>query len=200
MICVSIGTEDKAKQNEFIEKYEFIEYRLDLCKPSESELLEIIKKARKIILTFREHSDLYYLKNLPYSEIDYFDFDHSLVDESISEFLDIIRPQLIISYHLPEFNHQVVEISVKSADELKPSVIKVAVPILNDNDLDELFTCYSIESDSQLLLIGSGLDGQLSRINAIIYGAPFTYASPERGYETGDGQMTYEEMQLILNG
>lgn len=194
MICVSIGTENKLKQIEFSRKFNFVEYRLDLCKPERTFLKSIIYNTNRIIISFRNTNDLYFLDDLPYSEIEYFDFDLSLIDHTIEETLNVLQDKLIISAHPKRFNKQLIDRIIAEASYFKPQIIKVAVYISDETELNELLSIYDKKQDFKLILIGMGIVGLPSRLQAIKMGAPFTYAAPELGFETAAGQLTYDEL------
>lgn len=194
MICVSIGTTDKLKQIEFSRKFDFVEYRLDLCKPERTFLKSIIYNTKKIIISFRNCNDLYFLDDLPFSDIDYIDFDYNLIDHHLEDTINMLHEKLIISCHPPIFNENFIAVYIENALKYSPKIIKVAVPVENEEELEKLMNFYQTKTISKLILIGIGMIGLPSRLEALKRGAPFTYAAPEIGFETAPEQLTYDDL------
>ena len=63
--------------------------------------------------------------------------------------------------------------------------------------MDNLKLLRLLEGDKKVVVVGMGKEGVITRITAPTLGAPFTYASWEKGRETAPGQLTYKEMVAI---
>jgi 3-dehydroquinate dehydratase type I len=199
MICVSIGTENYEKQLEYASKFDFVEYRIDLCKPDMLQIQQVISNSNKIILSFRDNSDLRCIDKFDFSSVYMIDIDYNIIDSKIDEFIVLLKSKLILSYHLNYFNYNEIIKLIENDRFTVPKIKKIAVHIDNTEELDELYSIYAKFRNKNLILIGMGDLAKESRIKCLEYGAPFTYASPEVGEETADGQYTYEEMIRVIN-
>jgi 3-dehydroquinate dehydratase len=197
MICVSIGTKDFSKQFFFAKKFELIEYRIDLCNPDSNQLEKILKTGDKIIVSFRNFNDLNHYNNIDINNLFYYDMDQKLL-KNFHEHENISK-KLIISHHYDCFDLDIIQNDVNRSLEYHPKIIKIASFVKNEMELDLLMNLYNNDHLSGSIILGMGSAGNKSRVNALKYGAPFTYAAPEKNFETALGQLTFDEIKNLIN-
>lgn len=75
-------------------------------------------------------------------------------------------------------------------------IAKIACMALSDQDNARLLGL--LDSDRQVVVIGMGEKGHITRITALLLGSPFTFASLSKGKETAEGQIDRETLRGIL--
>ena len=107
------------------------------------------------------------------------------------------RCRIIISYH--NFNATPgsgdLESLALKCIRMGGDVAKIACMVREIPDTVRLLKLY--ELDIQVISIGMGRLGRITRLAAPFLGAPFTYASAGTGQEAADGQIAGEDMKRI---
>jgi len=75
-------------------------------------------------------------------------------------------------------------------------IAKIACKVNSERDNARLLGL--LDSGRDVIVIGMGEKGRITRIVAPLLGSPFTYAAPARGRETADGQPDRETMERYL--
>ncbi|OPY74316.1 MAG: 3-dehydroquinate dehydratase [Syntrophorhabdus sp. PtaU1.Bin058] len=75
-------------------------------------------------------------------------------------------------------------------------IAKIACMVNSERDSARLLGL--LDSGRDIIVIGMGGKGRITRIVAPLLGSPFTYAAPARGRETADGQLDRETLERYL--
>lgn len=75
-------------------------------------------------------------------------------------------------------------------------IAKIACKVNSERDNARLLGL--LDSGRDIIVIGMGEKGRITRIVAPLLGSPFTYAAPVRGRETAGGQLDRETMERYL--
>lgn len=75
-------------------------------------------------------------------------------------------------------------------------IAKIACKVNSERDSARLLGL--LDSGRDIIVIGMGEKGRITRIVAPLLGSPFTYAAPVRGRETAEGQLDRETMERYL--
>ena len=207
MICVSISEPSLDKILEFIGKAEMAEIRLDLMDLSDLEIEKVFSQPVKLIATCRqgkfndEERKMKLIKAMQ-SGASYVDIEI----ESSSEFKNEIKKiakahkcKLIISFHdfdktpsTEELNIIVGNCFTEGAD-----IAKIACKANTENDAVRILSLYI--NHKNLVALGMGEKGMITRVASLLLGAPFSFASIGSGKETASGQIEFEDMKKIMN-
>jgi len=210
MICVSIG---KKKVNDVINALndiDFAEIRLDLIDDlSFKGLKKIVDKNNNLIITFRPDNDKieektrisYLLKSIEYGA-HYIDIEIETEEEIIKQIIDRAKnfdTKIILSYHnydkTPSLKnlYEIIEICRNYGVDF----IKIATLI---NTVQDSITHMEIlKKEKNIIAVGMGKMGKITRLMSLFMGSPFTYASLSDEEKTADGQLDYKKMRIILD-
>ncbi len=211
MICVSLGNYNFGSCIELIEKFNFVEIRLDLCKFNSSQLQYIFGSYNNLIATYHNTEGLseelvtLYLKQAVEFGARYIDIDSKLSIKSRISLLESAKHfncKTIFSYH--NYDETPSEEKLKNIMETGNlwnfDYIKIACLVNNSYDSVNLLSLYKyLDYKDKLTVIGMGKLGSIVRIAALKLGAPFTYCSPEKGYVTAEGQLDFDTFMNIYN-
>ncbi len=206
MICVSISNVTFQTAVMLAAKYPFVEFRLDKLPVSQEESTELFSIARQCIATCRPVPGMLkrrrvMLENAIDSGADYVDIEIDAKDNLLAEINRKIQQsnsKLILSYHnfvkTPDWN-SLCEI-YKRARGHHADLVKIACMVRNTEDN---YTLLSLCSEfPNLIVIGMGKAGRITRILAPLSGSPFTFAYPDTQFATAPGQLPYSKMRDIV--
>lgn len=207
MICVSIAQLSPKEILALLPKQEMAEIRIDLIDATDEELRSIFSSHPCLIATCRlgKYDDNQRLEKLKLA-IDagaaYVDVEvdgQELVWETIKEYVEDKSCQLILSYHNFDFTPHVEDLIelIDSCFMYGAAIAKVACQVETKEDAENLLMLYDEYDD--VVLIGMGELGIETRVKALSLGAPFTFASLEKGKETAPGQIDKETLQALIN-
>jgi len=105
---------------------------------------------------------------------------------------------VIISFHDYERTPESEELSgiVSRCFESGGDIAKIACMVNSERDNARLLGL--LDSGRDIIVIGMGEKGRITRIVAPLLGSPFTYAASARGRETADGQLDRETLEKYL--
>lgn len=209
MICVSIQENNFPALLQALGSVSFAEIRLDHADFTEDQVNRIFSTDLTTIATCREGSKtdeqrIELLSHAIRAGADFVDLDV----RNHPEFIGRIRRisidcgcRLILSYH----NYE----ACPSADELKEilrhcfdsgcDLAKIACLCRSKAESARLLSLYDApEHAGKIISIGMGSSGRITRLASVFLGAPFTYASLQRGRETAEGQVDFKGLQSIL--
>jgi len=207
MICISISEPSLDKILEFIGKAEMAEIRLDLMDLSDLEIEKIFSQPVKLIATCRQgkFNDEERKKKLIkaiQSGASYVDIEIESNDDFKKEIKKIAKShkcKLIISFHdfdktpsTEELNKIVDDCFSEGAD-----IAKIACKANTENDAVRILSLYVHHKN--LVALGMGEKGMITRVASLLLGAPFSFASIGTGKETASGQIEFEDMKKIMN-
>lgn len=207
MICVSIGYVTFNKALEIVNNEDFVELRLDKMNITNDEIKTLFSQDCKFITTYRKKSNitdderLIALKTAIDSGAYYIDVDINNSDDFINEIIFHAKNKnrkIIISYHnfketpSENFLNNIVE----KCFSYNPDIVKIACMVNNIIDNTSLFTLYN--NYKNIISIGMGEKGKVTRIAGQSLGAPFTYASLNENEKTAPGQIDKKTMINIF--
>jgi 3-dehydroquinate dehydratase I len=205
MICISIGNTDFGTVLEKVKSERLVELRLDLIKLSDEQIGILCSQDARIIAAFHpgkagDEERIKKLKTAILAGADFVDIEMDADEEFLGEIVPFARGndcRVIISYYdkkmtpvKRELEHIVKECSMSGAD-----IVKIACLVHNEEDNARLMSLYSMGRN--IIAVGLGITGRITRIAAPFAGAEFTYASLGKDVEINDGQMTVATIERI---
>ncbi|MBE9468877.1 MAG: type I 3-dehydroquinate dehydratase [Bacteroidetes bacterium] len=198
MICISIGNKKFEEVKKIINNENFVELRLDKMELTKDEINELFSQDCKLIATYRKKLNitdderLIALKTAIDSGAYYIDVDINNSVDFINEVIFHVKNKnrkIIISYHnfkeTPSENF--INTIVDKCYTYKPDIVKVACFVNDILDNSTIFSLYN--NFKNIISIGMGEKGKVTRIAGLSLGAPFTYASLNEYEETAPGQI-----------
>jgi len=220
-ICVSVMAENvqaaKAKMKKAFSLADMVELRIDRIG---SEKLDALLQSKEgtILITNRkkeeggffkgsEEERIAVLKRAVSLGVDIVDIELSSGEAVISEIACHIkdagaRTKLLVSYH--NFNgtpsDRLLRNKAEACARAGGDMIKIVT--LADS-MDDNLRILKLIPDCQkkgydVVAFCMGDAGRISRVAAPLFGAPFTFASLEKGSESAPGQMTVQELKSIF--
>ena len=203
MICVSIGNVTFNKALKIVNNENFVELRLDKMNVTSDEIKTLFSQGCKLIATYRKTNNvtdderLISLKTAIDSGASFVDVDINNSEDFINEIIFHAKNKnrkLIISYHnyekTPSYNY--LNNIVKKCFSYNPDIVKIACMVNNIIDNTALFTLYN--NYKNIISIGMGEKGKVTRIAGQSLGAPFTYVSLTENDKTAPGQIDKKTM------
>ncbi len=205
-ICVSIGDLSYNEIAEQLKRIDFAEIRLDLLNITEQELKSIFESHSNLIATCRktnltDKKRIESLSNALRWGAAYVDIELELESKfrkPIVELAHQLNKKVIISYHnfkeTPDKKelHKIIKHAIKNGGDY----VKVACKVASSEDSARILGLYA--DFSNVIAIGMGSGGIITRVTAPLMGAPFTYASLP-GKETAPGQLDENQLSTIIN-
>jgi len=205
MICTSIAYKSFEECREILSGEMCAELRLDLLNLTREQLLDLLSLPVKTVATCREaHYSDEERQNLLETAIkggaSYIDIEMEMprkLRKNLVTFARLHQCRVIVSYHnhtstpgMKELKKIIGECRKSGAD-----IVKIACKVNGQNDLATLLALYVYGND--IIAIGMGEEGFITRLAAPLLGAEFTYASADRDSNTAPGQMTSAEMRKL---
>ena len=202
MICVSIGKIPYEEISAILRQSPMAEIRMDLLDLSTDQLHEIFSSHNNLIATCRpgvhpedQRSEM--LQNALVSGAAYVDLEMEASEkwrEPIQLLAESLKRKLIISWHNYENTPPAKELKsvVQSMFDAGADIAKIACQVNNEKDNAVLLGLYT--EYKNLVAIGMGKQGIITRLAAPLLGAPFTFAATD-AYETADGQLSRSRME-----
>ena len=207
MMCLSVGKATVEECLEIIKDAELAEIRLDLNIYTEEELERIFSSGTNLIATCREgkydNSERKYLmrKSIDFGA-KYVDLDITW-DYDLREYMVNAAKKagckVIVSYHNYEKcpnRENMIDIINRCFDN-NADIAKVVCKANSNEDNANIMSLYNLKKD--IIALGMGKLGKISRVAAPFLGAPFTYVYPKDRKRTAEGQFSEEKMKEIIN-
>ena len=204
MICVSIQNKDYQEILEILKTVEMAEIRLDRCALEDEEIEALFSDSDvPLIATCRlneepqapELLELAIRSGAKYADLEM--EAPAAVGRRIREACREYGTVLIRSYHNYEDtpSKEVLQSLVERARTFGGEVVKIVTTAHSEAHNATVAALYQDAAPGTLVAFCMGEAGKVSRLDALRYGAPFTYAclSPEDA--TAPGQWTWEEMK-----
>lgn len=207
MLCVCIAESRFETILEKLAGVEFAEIRLDAGKFSEDQIRAIFsKKSTRMIATHRptDIDDSQRAQNLCTAiaaGAEYVDVEIESSDSFTEQVIQCARMhkcKAIVSYHNfectpadDELENIITQCRRKGAD-----VVKITCMAHSSSDTARMIALYRHEN---ILSLAMGDQGKISRIAACYLGAPFCFVASSRQERTAPGQITLENMKIILD-
>lgn len=205
-LCVSLSHKDHSTIMQILQQVEMAEIRIDLIEPSKEFLSQIFGSHHHLIATCRsgKFTDAQ-RKQWLMSAIDngaaYIDIEmDASIDfrEEMLEYANHKKCKTILSYHnfdkTPQF--QELEEITRQCFLSGANVAKISTHCHSKTDAISLLRLY--EKFENLVAIGMGEQGKITRIASLIFGAPFTYVSSSKAHSTAEGQISFEAMDNLI--
>ena len=206
MICISIKDTNYDACKAALQNVELAEIRLDEVDLKDNEIKELFASPASLIATCRpgkipDEDRLKLLKKAIEAGAKYVDIELEMPDafkEEIRKSAKKHNCNVIISYHNFEKTPPTRELEeiLEWCFESKADIAKIACKSNSKSDNARILSLYNDEGN--LVAIGMGEEGKITRIAAPLLGAPFTYASVSKGKETAEGQIDIKTMKKIL--
>ena len=205
-LCVAVSEENiedvlKTSSSAYIS-----EIRLDYASFTEKEIIEIFKsKKKKLVATYRpgritEELRQKMLIAAVKAGAYYVDLEIENSREFNNPIIDAAHSsgcKVIISYHnykMTPDNNELNQIIDKSIG-LGADIVKIACLAGNRKDAARLLSLY--QREEELIVLGMGDYGKITRVASLYLGAPFSFVTPDSGRATAPGQLTYSQMNSI---
>ncbi len=149
----------------------------------------------------RERTRVSLLRSLCSEGFEYVDIEHDV--KNLLDLVTEVRDQgvkVILSFHDFQATPKLRKLQkiAKKLDSYHPDIIKV---VTYARYVEDNLTCLRVVSipvyRERLICFAAGVLGKPSRVLAPLFGAPFTYASLEKGKEAAPGQLTLEELREV---
>ena len=209
MICVSVQNKELSEIQELLQGVEMAEIRLDRCSLTEDEIDTLFSQSDvPLIATCRmaEESDApAILERAIKAGAKYVDLEMeapAAVGRRIRQACEEWGTVLIRSYHNFECTPPlpVLESLAERARSFGAEIVKVAVMAASEADWGVVSALYNTFEAGSLVAFCMGEAGRKSRLEALKFGAPFTYASLTENDATAPGQWTWSSLREALYG
>jgi len=207
MICVSIADVSVNEATQIINENELSEVRMDRLNACMDDIKSLFSLKGKTIATYRpvdgldEETRKKALILAIESGASYVDVEVEAADDFKADIIVAARRKncsVIVSYH--DFTKTPVmrelEQVLNWCYESGADIAKVACRVNSIEDNAKLLSVYSMNKN--VISIGMGELGRITRIAAPLLGAPFTYASINRERRTAPGQIDSESLKNII--
>ena len=204
MICVSIQNKDYQEILEILKTVEMAEIRLDRCALEDEEIEALFADSDvPLIATCRlseepqapELLELAIRSGAKYADLEM--EAPAAVGRRIREACREYGSVLIRSYHNYEDTPslETLQALVERARTFGGEVVKIVTTATSEVDNATVAALYQDAEPGTLVAFCMGEAGKASRLDALRYGAPFTYACLSKEDATAPGQWTWEEMK-----
>jgi len=213
-ICLSIGENNLDKLLSTIDKaqsiHNFLEIRVDYLDNLNLEIIKIIKQKLKVkaIFTCRSSQDGGQFQGSDVEQIEFLMFATDLGFEFIDVDWRLIsnfkhkfeHTKIIVSYH--HYQHTPSYLNLKhKLKKMRASVAdiyKFACLVKSEKDLFKLYKLLlAKKSGEEMIVLGMGHLGKLSRVISPLLGGYLTFASLNT--PTAPGQLSLQELQIKYN-
>ena len=205
MFCVSIADVSVSASIKAIKSHDLAEIRLDRMRLSPKDMKKVFSSGKNIIASFRpgrvsDKERLEQLKMAIDNGAAYVDVEldsSSDLKNKIIKYAKSNRCKLIISYHNYDATPPKEKLYkiVDKCKALSPDVIKIACKSNSKRDNARLLSL--LDSDVDMIVIGMGKEGVITRFLAPRLGAFCTYVSVSEKVRTAEGQLTKKELERL---
>ncbi|MFH1520745.1 MAG: type I 3-dehydroquinate dehydratase [Candidatus Micrarchaeota archaeon] len=207
MICVSIAESDLEGCLKAMHGLEMAEIRLDkLNEPKDEIVKKIFTQPLKLIATCRpEAGDDERRKKILFTAIDngaaFVDIEVDCRDDYKKAIVERAKKKdckVIISFHDHKKTPPSAELEqiVDWCFQSGADIAKIACMVNSNKDNAKLLGL--LDSERNMVVIGMGVKGRITRVIAPLLGSVFTFAASEKGKETADGQLTKNEIEQLM--
>lgn len=213
MICLCIGKPSVALCQELLPGVELAEIRLDGADLSGNEIQRIFTLHANLIATYRpnfgaESTEKRKMALLTAVEAGaaYVDIEieaDTLYKKEIMQAARLQKCQVILSYHNHENtpSKKQLETIIEQCFSQGADIAKIVCQVHSEADSARILSLYDYPGRlhrGKITALGMGEKGKITRLAALLLGAPFTYASQSEGKETAPGQLDKKTLEKIL--
>ncbi len=206
MICVSIAEPTLDECRAALKGLELAEIRIDKTGLSLVEIKELFSAPLKLVATCRpgtrpDDARMAALLAAIAAGAAYVDIELEFPPQFRDPVLAAAREhhcRIIVSYH----NHtetplkQILLLKIEECFDLGGDIAKIICRVQSVQDCARLFSLY--ETRKNVVALGLGKLGLITRIAGPFFGAPLTYASLAPGKETAEGQPDIASLKAVL--
>lgn len=207
MICTSLGNISFDRALEKVRHEVIVELRLDLLKININQIKVLCSQKAKTIASFfpgkvSDGERLEKLKTAILAGVTFVETGWDSGEDFLEELVPFARGnncRVIITFmdmeKTPvkrELEHIVKECSMSGAD-----IVKIVCKVNSTEDNARLLSLYSMGKN--LIAVGLGSMGKITKLAAPMLGAEFTYASLGQGLDTEDGKINKSSLERTLN-
>jgi len=206
MICVSIAEPTLDECLAALEGLELAEIRLDKVSLSREEIGRLFAAPVRLIATCRpgtltEEERKSALLAALAAGAAYVDIEVQAdpgLRQPVIEAARAKGSRVIVSYHNHEETplRQVLTLMIEECFDLGADIAKIVCRVQSTQDCVRLLSLY--ETRKNVVALGLGRLGVITRIAAPFLGAPLTYASLGPGKETAEGQPDYKTLEAVM--
>jgi 3-dehydroquinate dehydratase-1 len=206
MICVSLAEPSVAACLAALKGLDFAEIRMDMMKLTLEEIPRLFSGNRALIATCRpggrsDEERKRLLMRAIASGATFVDVEiesETTYREEIVATARLCGCRVIVSHHDYERTPErpALEACVSACFEAGADIAKIACMVRSDRENARLLAL--LDTDREVVVVGMGERGKITRILAPLLGSPFTYASLSQGKETADGQIDRETLEKLL--
>jgi 3-dehydroquinate dehydratase-1 len=206
VICVSIAEPTIEECRTALKGLEFAEIRIDMTPLSLVEIKELFASPVKLVATCRpgkrsEDDRMAALLAAISAGAAYVDIELASSPQFRATVLAAAKEKkcgIIISYHNVDETplKQILLLTIEECFDLGADIAEVVCRVHNVQDCARLFSLY--ETRKNIVALGLGKLGIITRIAGPFFGAPLTYACLAPGKETAEGQPDIKALQAIL--
>jgi 3-dehydroquinate dehydratase-1 len=206
MICVSISEDTVESCLEVLDGCSFAEIRMDRMSPSREDVERIFSSGKNLIATYRpgtirEEDRATFLLAAVEAGASYVDVELDSSEDLRKRVVEKARAKgcaVIVSHHDYDRTpgRETLIGTVSACFQAGADIAKVACNVRSERDNARLLGL--LDSDQDVVVIGMGRKGRITRILAPLLGSPFTYAASARGKETAEGQIDAWTMKRYL--
>lgn len=202
LICVSIGKVTYEEISAILSQSAMAEIRMDLLDMNADQFRRIFSSHNNLIATcrpgiYKEEQRSELLQDALKSGAAYVDLEIETTEKwrkSVQNLAENLGRKTIISWHNYEQTPPVGELRsiVQSMFDSGADLAKIACHVNHEGDIAVLLGLYA--EYKNLVAIGMGRMGIITRLAAPVLGAPFTFASSDT-IKTADGQLSKFQME-----
>ncbi len=206
MICVSIAEPTLAECRAALEGLDLAEIRIDKTALSLDDVRELFASPVKLVATCRpgprsEEERLGALLAAISGGAAYVDIEFEAAAPFRERVVAAAREKscrVIISYHNTRETplRQILTLTIDECFDLGADIAKIVCRVQTTQDCVRLLSLY--ETRKNLIVLGLGELGFITRIAAPFLGAPLTYASLAPGKETAEGQPDLKSLEAVM--
>jgi 3-dehydroquinate dehydratase-1 len=207
-VCVSIGEGSCAEVKSTVERFEFSEIRLDLCRLTLEEIGEVFSSGKTLIATCREgvygrDERLDRLLTAIRAGATFVDVETE-TDEpfrrAVAEHAKRYGCRLIVSHHDFEKTPPVEEmlLAIRKCRKQGADTVKFVSTANDRRDSARILSLYALCTDIPLVAFAMGKTGRVTRLACVPLGAPFTYAAVSDDRAVAGGQMSFDTMKTFI--
>jgi 3-dehydroquinate dehydratase-1 len=206
MICVSIAGPTLEDCLAAIQGLELAEIRIDRTSLSVADVKQLFSTPAKLVATCRpgsrtEDERLTLLLAAVQAGAAYVDIEVGAPPALRNAVVSAARERgcrVIISYHNEKETplRQALLLVIEECFDLGADIAKIVCRVQSPQDCVRLLSLY--ETRKNVVALGLGQLGAITRIAAPFLGAPLTYASLAPGQETAEGQPDIKTMEAVM--
>ena len=206
MICVALQETNVTKCLQILNTVELAEIRIDLAKLSVDDVKKIFSESKTPLIAtcrpdnYSNEERMILLKSAITAGAKYVDIEIENNQPFTNELVDFAKKNntiVIISYHNYEMTPDTKELAsiISTSFTLGADIAKIAAMVNETKDISRLLQLY--DSDKQVVVLGMGEKGKITRVIAPFLGSPFTFASLDNASTTAPGQISLDNLKSI---